>query len=375
MEQASIPISQPIGFTGGVDLPGVVQSLSNLRILRSEFDSRAFTENQRLNVVIPNVGYIKNLRLIFEGTLTVTLGTGSATAGDPRKLLREVAYSLQSTNRLRALDGIAENIIETLDYQVLNPKQTFTVAGGPNPVYLEWSMQLPISEANLLGISYIGGGTTYAALEITQGAISDIVTLAGGATATLTGTWRFVMDWIDAEAPRAPREITVTNSDGKPERRTIPGQGLWRETSRIKQTQVLRSQVFASAGQEVAIDLPLGFPYLRIVLISYENNIVDSDDTLIQRARIELQQQSKLRDESVRVFDMIHRQTFFKSRPGGVYVFSFIDMTGSDRDILRTDAIGRMVLWLTAGTATPPATNRVDIITEQLVPLQNAGRL
>jgi hypothetical protein len=374
---AGAPVRNPASYTGGSAIPGALSSIQNTRHVIQETYARQLALGATTPILLSNVGYAKIFRIIVKGTLAVSIGAGSITPGDPRALLRNVAFGVQSGTRLHTLTGIAENLLNLIDNPVLNNKQQFTVANGNNPFYMEWVVFLPYSESNLSGIIYKGGGSTYPTLDITTGLITDILAVAGGATASFTDlTVKVEEERIDGEAPRNPELITTKDAAGREVQSWTPGRGLWEETSQFIETgedQVLR---ISGPNTSFPLDLQLGQPYLRIIMIAFNGGQVDSADNIISSFALRLENTTTLIDVDLDFSDRIFREMFYKNRPGGLHVLTFKDRTASDRDILYTRDLGRLELIIRAGPNAPAnagASNFVQVISQKLRKLEAAA--
>lgn len=361
----------PRSGVGGLSVPEAIASEHNLRIIRTPIQTFSFREGIRESVRIPNVGYVKQLRVIVKLAITVTPGTGSATAGDFRNLIRQLTTTFQGSNRPHDLDGIGENLFNNLDLPVLVNKITApsgTLTAQTYNIYLELTPQYGISETNLLGILYVGGSSTYASLDISQGLISEAIVLTGNATAVLaSGTVDVYMEWVDEREP-IPETVIPAQGDTPPQ--YVPGQGLWRETSMLKYVQLHDTIQLTSAGQQWQTELPRGPIYTRIGLLYFAGTSIDVNDTLPNTAELVSQQIASLRRETVDSLDRDYRESYLKNRPGGWYVMTFLDKTGSDRDLLHTGGLGRLqVKGVNALGVTPAANSRIRIYTETLVAL------
>ena len=376
MVMSPIPQSNqlPASYTGGEAMPQAVESVSNLRTIIQKIYDRAAVLDTTTPVEIPKVGYGKTYRVVLTGTLQNTLNTGTITAADPRKLLRNVAFSVQGATRMHTVPGIVENIINAVDNQVLNNKQSFSAAAGAQPFYLEFDVNLPFTEANLGGVVYKGGGSTYPTLDVTLGPVSDIVTLTGNATSVFSSlTLKVYEERIDAEAPRNPERVQVMQN-GQTVDQYIPGRGLWEETSQFIQTFVDRREDVSAANQYIPVDMQLGLPYLRIFLFSFLNNQLDANDTLLNGYTIRLENTTDMWDFDLDLSDILWRRLFYKQRPGGVHVLSFIDRTASDRDILYSRDLGRLELGLKTGPAAVSGPgNYILVVPQVIVPLEAAA--
>lgn len=376
MVAAPLPPSRqaPAAYTGGEDIPRAIESVSNVRTIIQPIYNRAAVLSANNIVEIPKVGYAKVYRVILSGSLTCTPGTGTITAGDPRKLLANIAFSMQGATRIHTVNGILENLINMVDNQVVNNKQTFSVNSGANTFYMEWEVMLPYTEANLGGLVYKGGGATYPTLEVTLGAVTDILALTGNATAAFASlNLKVQEERIDAEAPRSPERVIVTRGNEQVEE-IIPGRGLWEETTQFISTFVDRREEIPGPNVQIPVDLQLGLPYLRLFLVSYLNNAVDSGDTILSGYKVRLENTTDMWEFDLDFSDRLYRDLYYKNRPGGVHVISFIDRTASDRDILYSRDLGRLELTLiTASTAVAGSGNFVQLGVQQAVPLQAAA--
>lgn len=348
--------------TGGEALPQALASTQNLRTIRQAVYDRPVTLNAENTAVLPDIGYSKVYRIYVKGNINVTLGAGTATPGDPRKLLRNLGYFVMTSTRIHELPGIDEQILNGLDFPVIPSKQSFGVAAGNNAFYMEYLVFLPYNEKKLTGLVYKGGGSTYATIRAVFGGIGDIVTVAGGASATFTElTMQIREERIDAEAPQNPRMIeTVVN--GKRQQQMLPGRGLWQETSRFIETVVDREENIAGTNRVIPVDMQLGLPYLRIVLISFLNGNIDSADSMLSGYSLEFENTTTTWDVNLDESDRDYREMFKKNRPGGVHVISFRDKTDTDRDVLYTRDLGRFAIKLLTGASAPTATNPLNYV-------------
>jgi hypothetical protein len=122
--------------------------------------------------------------------------------------------------------------------------------------------------------------------------------------------------------------------------------------------------------------MQLGSPYLRIGLVAYADNAVDSLDTILEGYSLRLENTTTIWDFDLDFSDRTFRELYFKDRPGGVHVLSFIDRTASDRDVMYTRDLGRFELVLHTGADAPandPANNFVRIFVQRLVYLERAA--
>ncbi len=378
MVQAPIPAPRAMApsYTGGEAIPEAISSITNLRTIRQKIIDQAARLDGRNRLEIPNVGYAKSYLITLTGTLDVTLGTGTITAGDPRKLVKNLAFNVQSAVDVHELAGVEENLLNMIDFTVVNARQQFTVANGSNAFYLELLLFLPLTEENLNGIIYKGGGSTVPILDLVLGNVGDITTVTGGATRAFSSlNVRVYETRFDAEAPRNPERV-VRMVNGQEQEVINPGRGLWQETSQYIETVVDREVRINGPNQDVSVDMQLGSPYLRILMVSYLNNEVDSGDVILSNYQLRLENTTTIWDVDRDFSDRTFRELYFKQRPGGVHVASFIDLVASDRDVIYTRDLGRFELVLRTGPNAPannPANNYVRIVVQRLVYLERAA--
>ncbi len=375
----SVPAIAPVASTG-TSLPTAVRSVSNLRSLRRRVDSVPFVANDSISIRLGNLGYIKSNRVVIKVPFTVALGAtagAAATLRDVRKIVNRIAFALQGSTEPRSLDGISENVMNRLDYRVRDPRvrvvrrdtgaEQARGAALTNATYditFELKPLYTISEQNLYSLLYVGGGSTSPTLEIGTSDVASFITFVNGATAAFgAGTVDVYMEWITAERPAPP------SADGD------PGSGLWDEVSVVKQTKVVDNLPVSGAGQELRRRLDLGPVYGRIVIIAFEGNEVDDDDTLLRELALTIQMATTTVQETLDSLDMLFEETYMKTRPKGVYVFPFVDKSSMGRELLYSSALGQLELILTASAAAPPANSSFRIITERLVSVNSSGVL
>lgn len=363
------PRQVPESATGGESIPAAVSSIANLRTVIGTEKQGPLTLGGTQRIEISNVGYAKCYRFVITGTLDVASGTGSVTAGDPRKILKQISFNVQSSTNLHTADGVVENFLNELDTRVVSPKAEFTINEGANTFYMEWTVWLPFTEANLAGIIYKGGGSTYPTVQVSTGIVDDIVALTGDASASFSAfNFALYEERLDARAPRNPEEVIVERN-GEEVEETIPGKGLWRETSVFIESGEDKLARISGPNQREPVELQLGQPYLRILMVSYLDNQVDVNDELLRGYEILLENTTKTMAFDVDHSDMLFRKMYNKNRPGGLHVVTFIDRTASDRDVMYTRDLGNFELVLLSGDGVPldsGSGNYVQIYTQKL---------
>lgn len=157
-----------------------------------------------IDLRIPNVGILANVRLVVKGTLTVS-ATGTTTAGYqwPWNLLKRVSVNLQGQTGLINAEG--QDLRARRQRVYRNPREHVSVAPAthtdtcdPNPaaissgthaVTLVYDIPIVHDSYSLTGAVYAQSDAVYLNWRIQPGTASELFTLAGGAPdPTFTGT-------------------------------------------------------------------------------------------------------------------------------------------------------------------------------------------
>lgn len=370
---------------GGVDvsaaITSVVPGIRKLKKVAIEADIPAQGGVVRLN--LPKSSYWQKGTLRITGSVGITQPAGlqTITYGDPRLFLQKMEFSLSGSTSPRVLTGLQADIIDNLDVPAVSPnKVTFTGGQGvinttTNYAFAEeWSPRLTVSDQNLYGIPYLGAAGTVPQLTLTFGRPDQtFVTVGGtGASAQFVGGKVQLEMWrVDLPAPIAPQQIVVGN-----EVQEVPGQGLYHESSYILITRMLDAVDLTSSGTTKTFKMPAAGPdYLRMVLLAYKNGVLDDETApLLQRADLVVQQATAIESKEIWQFDNEYRATYNKTRPTGVYVFSGIDLTGTDADIYVTRDLGNFDLVAVGSANSVPGNSRFELVTQSLLPLSSPGQ-
>lgn len=173
------------------------------------------------NVPILQTGIVSGLSVKFTGSLTVTPGTGSvaSTARWPYDLIRAARFSANgqsnlinvSGQKLKARDimargylsdrGVSNNVGGAFPGTVRNGgtlalanegwgvgSNVTGIGAGTYGVDLDWYVPVAFDNLNLLGAIFAQTSSTDLNLAIDWAPVTDLFTLAGNATVTLTGT-------------------------------------------------------------------------------------------------------------------------------------------------------------------------------------------
>jgi hypothetical protein len=161
-----------------------------------------------MDVKIPNNGILTNLRLTFVGNLQNTAGGGSATSGyqfphnAPWKSLTLNANgqtSLISAEGLdlrmrrqriwrNAKDDITVSPAITSGGSGSGDPSPGVVANGANAMTLTIDVPIVHDDTTLIGALFAQSDQNNLSVRITPAAVTDLFTLAGGATVAMTGT-------------------------------------------------------------------------------------------------------------------------------------------------------------------------------------------
>jgi len=329
----------------------------------------AYTAGAPQQIILPRVGLLARVFLHFAGTLTVTVGAGSATAAarSPWNIANRIRLMANSSLPLVDLSGfgayVANLLTDTAGVQsrpgsyaraftatdqpqyeppAIAEVARFGVANGANSVDFTIELPIKLTELDPIGLIIAQNPQTTLTVEITSGQVADLVTLAGGATATLTGDWSAAVEYFEAPAdPAAMPDATFVH--------------VWQE-----------QRVPISNTGEVPVTLLTGDTYLRVA------HILQLDGTL-NRAdleRISLVQNQADTPYSVDRWLALFRQRkiYGKDLPEGVFVHDFF-VPETTRDMVNSALYSdlRAVLAIANGATLGTGNNYVDTIVEKLV--------
>lgn len=379
---AAAPIALPPA-AGGVDVASAITSVvPGIRKLKK----RSIVQN------IPNTGGVVRLDLPKssywqKGVIRVTgnirivqpATAVTITPTDPRTFLQRVEFALSGSTNPRVLTGVQHDLIDGLDVPAVSPNaQTYNVATGANgsttdyPFVMELSPRLTVSDQNLYGIPYLGADGTVPQLTLTfANPNGTLASAAAGPTITFeAGKVELEMWRVDLPGPVAPQPVQVGDQV-----QYTQGQGLYHEASYILLTRMLDSVDLTSSSTIKKFRLPIGPDYLRIVLLAYKNGALDDETSpLLDHADLTVQQTTAIESKYIWQFDSEYRQTYNKSRPKGMYVFSGIDLTGTDADLYVSRDLGNFDLDVYGSANAVPANSRFECVVQELLPLSSPGQ-
>lgn len=179
-------------------------------------------------------------------------------------------------------------------------------------------------------------------LEVQNGAIADLVTLAGGATATLTGAWSVAVEYFEAPAdPAAMPDMTFVH--------------VWQE----QRTAV------GNTGK-VPVRLLTGDTYLRVAHVLQLNGALDRAD--LDRMAIVLNDADTPYTVDRWLALYRQRRIYGKDLPEGVFVHDFF-VPETTRDMLNSALYSdlKSELEIAAAATLGAGNNFVDTVVEKLV--------
>lgn len=190
----------------------------------------AFTASAVQRILLPKVGLLSRVFLHFTGTLTVTVGGGTSTAAPrgPWNIANRIRLLANSTLPIIDLSGFGAYFANLATrwvgvfarpgsfataFTATNVPQyeppaiaevaRYGVANGANSIDFTIELPVKLTEQDPIGLIIAQNPQTQLTLEITNGTTADLTTLAGGATATLTGQWSVGMEYFEAPASEA----------------------------------------------------------------------------------------------------------------------------------------------------------------------------
>lgn len=383
----------PVGLppaAGGVDVAtGLTSIIPGIRKLKKITNTAPIPINGGIvKLDLPKSSYVQKMVIRISGTLRITQPAAAVTitATDPRTFVSSIEFALSGTTSPRKLTGIQHDVIDNLDVPAIAPNaQTYSAGpAGANssvtdtPFALEFSPTLTVSDQNLYGIPYLGGQSTVPQLILTFADPNGSLATPGGALGVgsiilFAGQVELEMWRVDLPGPVAPQVYQQT-VNGQTQDVTIPGQGLYMESSYILLSRMFDSQDVNGASSIKKFRLPIGPDYLRIILFAIQNNALDLETSpMLDHADLTVQQATGIESKKIWEFDNEYRRTYNKNRPKGVYVFSGIDLTGTDADLYVSRDLGNFDVDVYGSGNVPAANSRYQIVTQQLVPLSQPG--
>lgn len=381
---------------GGVDVSAALTSVRpGIRKIKKLITSKGLVTGETEPIIeLPKSGYLERPIIRFEGTIKIVQGgTAQAiTVNDIRTLVQSIRFEMSSTVVPKNISGLVCDIIDNLDVAVVNANNNTVPTGAELsgiansttelPFILELSPRLTVSDQNLYGIPYLGAISTTPRIVLTlnpllgEPGFAPFHAAAAGPVATLVNTTIKVDGWrIDLPAPVAPS--ATTQPDGSMVE--IPGEGLWAESSYLLKTNRIGVKDQVSAGLVEQFRIPIGPMYTRLLLLAYSGQVLDTEvqagaTGILDHTELGVQQVTTIEARYPWQFDSDYRNSYYKTRPKGVYVHSGIDQSGTDEDLWVTQDLGDFILTCTAtARANGAAGTRFEVYGQGLMPISAPG--
>jgi hypothetical protein len=137
---------------------------------------------------LPGRGLLAEIELVFTGTVTNTVGTGTITYTDywPYGLLDNIKFSVNGSPLLNAQGQSYENRRQVITRKAPDSMTSAPTAGGANTVEIHWIIPIADNMQTLWGAIVTQSDDLYARLDYTVAAQSKLVALTGNATMAIT---------------------------------------------------------------------------------------------------------------------------------------------------------------------------------------------
>ena len=330
----------------------------------------AFVAGQIQRVILPKVGLLSRVFLNFSGTLTVVVGAGTSTAAirSPWDIAKRIRLLANSTlpihdtsgfgayvaNLLSQTVGVwrrpgsfatAFTVADTPQYEppAIPEAARFAVANGANAIDFTIELPIKLTEQDPIGLIIAQNPQTQLTVEIQNGTIADLTTLAGGATATMTGQWSIGIEYFDAPAdPGAMPDLTFVH--------------VWQE-----------QRLPVAATGQFQVNLLTGDTYLRVAHIVQLNSALDSAD--IDTGKLILNQADTPYTYDRWLWQYLHRMRYGKDLGAGILVHDFF-VPQTQRDMINSALYSDLRTELDINAAAVlggGGTDLVDVVVEKLV--------
>lgn len=339
-----------------------------------------YNAGQTLYSVLPKVGLLKRVILLFSGTLTVTLGGGTAALGAeaPFSLLSRLRLTANGNTALFDMTGwgaLVSSLFTAYGYAGIGgrpripdsatvPGPTATafsaaafaagVNAGANTWSIGWEIPLGLADdwRDPVGLILAAAPDTVLQVEATFGATlystvaarTTPILVTGAATATLTGTLTPFVEFF-----------------------TIPrSQADYPDLSRIHTWQELGPQAIAAVGDQPVV-VPRGNTAARIIHDVWTNTAADG--TNVSNVQLKFNQNEIPYNLSRQLLAFLQRERMVRDLPDGIYVH---DLWNSDnpRDAINTLLLNDLTSTITIGAgATIAGTSDIRTFLEQVIKL------
>lgn len=336
-----------------------------------------YTQGQTVYSILPKVGLLKRVILLFNATITVTLGGGTAVLGleAPFSILTRIRLTANGNTALFDTSGYGAMIASLFtafgfggiggrprvvdSATVPGPTSTaFSalnygagVAAGANTWTFGLEIPLGLSDdwRDPIGLVLAAAPDTVLQIEATFGATifstvasrTTPITVTGAATATVVGTLLPIVEFFTI--PRSQADY--------PDLRRIH---TWSETG--------PQPIVANGDQDVVIQR--GNTVQRLVHLVYTNSAPDGTNVINRQLRFNQNEIPYLVPRQLDAY--LQRERMARDLPDGAYVWDLWNTTGI-RDAVNTLNLNDLTSRLTTSGATIAGTSDIRTLTEQLI--------
>ena len=329
------------------DLDAIFSSLTRKHV--HKLASKSVGESSNVQWEIPKNRYLSKIRLMVEGTFTVTHATETtwtSKAFAPQRFVNNINLNINNGFSPFKTTGIGAYLMN-----LVNPRNTGystqatsatsranniltgVASSGGTSNTLKFTLELPlcINNRDYMGIINAGDPTTNIILEIDSGTILDLF-------ATTTG---FSISSIAITATPVVETLSIPDNPLTPKN---PRTHLL-DLSLIKLVHS-QSKTISASGEEI-INLPRGTTYRKLIVYAHASN-TGLTDAEISRFQIALNQADTIFDATGKQLGSINEIELGDALPAGVWVFDFTYQGnpnyGGTRDYIDSESLNEF--WM-----------------------------
>jgi hypothetical protein len=341
-----------------------------------------YAAGQTVPSQLPKVGLLRRIFLLFSGTMTITLGGGTAVLGQEAPFSLITRMTLVANGNTAIFDtsgwgGMIASLFSAFGFSGFGSRPVVPdSATAPGPVATGFSalnyaagvsagantwrfaIEIPLGLSDdwrpPIGLILAAAPDTQLTLNVTFGGTlysttasrTTPVTVTGAATAALTGTVTPVVEFFTIPA----------RTEDYPDLRRVH---TW--------TEVGPQGITANGPQQVIVGR--GNTIMRIVHIVHTNTLPDSTNVTgrtLSYNQNEIPYSTTLQGDAV-----IQRKRYVRDLPDGTYVWDLWN-SGTPRDAVNTLNLNELISTLTLSGATIAGTSDIRTLVEQLITLTGA---
>lgn len=346
----------------------------NTRQNMRDMNTLAYGAGTTITGAFPRVGYLARVYYRFTGTITVTLGGGTATldAAGPYNLIDRIRVLANSGQDIYSTTGYGNYLLNvaSIGQQGYNPRDAgfitsyahsanvfaAGVAGGANAWQFGGVIPIALNEQSEMGLILLQNemAQTTLSMQFNQNVYSLSTSVApivvtGAATATATGTIYPMLETFSVPAdPNARPDISWLH-------------------------QILEFQQPIPSTGENTINLIRDNVYVDILHDVILNGVRNTNS--IDRLRLVINQSDTPYDFQRNAALQLYRFQYHQDLPAGAFKFPLFyqgnPSFGDERDLVNGRATSELQSILTVATGTTLGSNaNVNTITRQLIKLQ-----